>query len=304
MDETVKEILKLKEERNAIILSHNYQRPEIQDLADYVGDSLGLARKGAESTAEVIVLCGVSFMAETASILSPDKDVLLPDMEAGCPMANMITAANIRNMRLAHPAAPCVSYVNTSAEVKAESNICCTSANAVEVVNSLEEAEEVLFVPDKYLGQYVQGKTDKKLILWNGFCPTHVKIQPEDILRQQKAHPGAKVLVHPECTPLVTSISDAVLSTGGMLEYAKKSSATDFIIGTDTGIIHQLSKNNPGKNFFPASDQAICPNMKKTTLPKLLSCLKNMDNEVKVAENVRRKAYRAIERMLEIKVKD
>jgi quinolinate synthase len=299
MDEIVKEIKKLKEEKNAIILSHNYQRPEVQDIADYVGDSLGLARKGAESTADVIVLCGVKFMAETVSILSPDRVVLMPDPEAGCPMANMITAANVRNMRLKHPAAPCVAYVNTSAEVKAESNICCTSANAVEVVNSVE-ADEVLFIPDKYLGQYVQAKTDKKLILWNGFCPTHVKIQPEDILREKKAHPEAKVLVHPECTPLVTEIADAVLSTGKMLEYAKNSSAKEFVIGTEAGLLYQLSRQNPDKKFYAATEQAVCPNMKKTTLPKLLSCLKNMENEIKVPQDISRKAARSIERMLEI----
>ena len=299
MDEIIKQIKKLKEDRNAVILSHNYQLPEIQDIADYVGDSLGLARKGAESKADVIVMCGVKFMAETASILSPDRDVLMPDAEAGCPMANMITAANIRNLRMTHPAAPCVAYVNTSAEVKAEANICCTSSNAVEVVNSIE-AEEILFVPDKYLGQYVQGKTDKKLILWNGFCPTHVKIQPEDVMRQSKDHPKAKVLVHPECTPMVTSIADAVLSTGGMLEYAQKSQAKEFIIGTETGILHQLSKQNPGKLFYPATSLAVCPNMKKTTLPKLLSCLQNMETEIKVPQDIRRKAARAIERMLEI----
>jgi quinolinate synthase len=299
MDEIVEQIKKLKEERNAIILSHNYQRPEIQDIADYVGDSLGLARKGAESRADVIVLCGVKFMAETASILSPDRDVLMPDADAGCPMANMITAANIRNLRLSHPSAPCVAYVNTSAEVKAEANICCTSANAIEVVNSIE-GEEVLFVPDKYLGQYVQTKTDKKLILWNGFCPTHVKIQPEDILREKKAHPKALVLAHPECTPLVTEIANAVLSTGKMLEYVQKSNANEFIIGTDVGILHQLSKQNPEKFFYPATNQASCPNMKKTTLPKLLSCLQNMENEIKVPQDIRRKAARSIEKMLEI----
>ncbi|MFZ2456090.1 MAG: quinolinate synthase NadA [Candidatus Altiarchaeia archaeon] len=299
MNEIVREILKLKEERNAIILSHNYQRPEIQDVADYLGDSLGLARKGAESTADVIVLCGVKFMAETVSILSPGRKVLMPDLEAGCPMANMITAANVRNLRLTHPSAPCVAYVNTSAEVKAEVDICCTSANAVEVVNSVE-ADEVLFVPDKYLGQYVQAKTDKKLILWNGFCPTHVRIQPEDILRQKKAHPEAKVMVHPECTPYVTASADAVLSTGKMLEYAQKCSSKEFIVGTEVGLIYQLTKQNPEKKFYPASDQAVCPNMKKTTLPKLLSCLKNTENEIKVPQDIRRKAALSIERMLEI----
>jgi quinolinate synthase len=214
-------------------------------------------------------------------------------------MANMITAANIRNLRLMHPAAACVAYVNTSAEVKAEANICCTSSNAVEVVNSVD-AEEILFVPDKYLGEYVKSRTKKNLILWNGYCPTHVKIQPEDILRQKKVHPQAKVLVHPECTPIVTTVADEVLSTGGMLEYVKKSTAKEFIIGTEAGIIHQLLINNPDKKFYPATELAVCPNMKKTTLPKLLSCLQNMETEIKVPEVIRRKAARSIERMMEI----
>ena len=299
MDETIKEINRLKQERNAIILSHNYQRPEVQDIADYVGDSLGLARKGAESTADVIVLCGVRFMAETVCILSPEKCVLMPDPDAGCPMANMITAENVRSLRLMHPGAACVSYVNTSAEVKAEADVCCTSANAVEVVDSVE-TREVLFVPDKYLGQYVQSKTEKSLILWNGFCPTHVKIQAEDIIRERKAHPLAKVMVHPECTPLVTALADVVLSTGKMLEYAAKSSAGEFIVGTEVGIIHALLKQNPGKKFYPASKLAVCPNMKKTTLPDVLSALKNMETRIKVTAETRRKAVRSIERMLEI----
>lgn len=299
MDETIKEINKLRQELNAIILSHNYQRPEVQDIADYVGDSLGLARKGAESTADVIVLCGVKFMAETVCILSPDKCVLMPEPDAGCPMANMITAENVRSLRLMHPGAVCVSYVNTSAEVKAEADVCCTSANALEVVDSVE-SEEVLFVPDKYLGQYVQSKTEKNLILWNGFCPTHVKIQAEDIIRERKAHPLAEVMVHPECTPLVTELADAVLSTGKMLEYAAKSPADEFIVGTEVGIIHALLKQNPGKKFYPASKLAVCPNMKKTTLPGVLLALRNMETQIKVPEETGRKAARSIERMLEI----
>lgn len=299
MDELIKEIERLKKERNAIILSHNYQRPEIQDVADYVGDSLGLARKGAESTADVVVLCGVRFMAETVSILSPDRCVLMPDPGAGCPMANMITAANVRDLRMKNPDAACVAYVNTSAEVKAEVDVCCTSSNAVEVVESVE-SDEVLFVPDKYLGQYVQSKTEKKLILWNGFCPTHVRIQAEDILREKKAHPGAETMVHPECTPQVTALADAVLSTGKMMEYAQKSNAKEYIVGTETGMLYALQKQNPGKRFYPATNLAVCPNMKKTTLSGVLSALKNMETRIDVPQDIRKKAARSIERMLEI----
>jgi len=298
-DNVIKEINRLRKEKNAVILSHNYQRPEIQDIADYVADSLGLSQKAAESSADVIVLCGVRFMAETASILCPDKIVLMPDPDAGCPMANMISAENVRELRGKHPGAACVAYINTTADVKAEIDVCCTSSNAVEVVNSIEE-DEVIFVPDKYLGQYVQSKTEKKLILWNGYCPTHVRIQPEDILAARKEHPKARVMVHPECTPLVTALADAVLSTGNMLKYAEQSPAREFIVGTEVGIIHQLKKQNPKKEFHPATSLSTCPNMKKTTLPKVLSSLQNMEHEVKVTESTARKARRAIQRMLEI----
>jgi quinolinate synthase len=299
-ENVIKEIDRLKKERNAIILSHNYQRPEVQDIADYVADSLGLAQKAAASDADVIVLCGVRFMAETASILCPEKTVLMPDTDAGCPMANMISAENVKELRRMHPGAACVAYVNTNADVKAEIDVCCTSSNAVGVVNSLKE-DEVIFVPDKYLGQFVQSKTDKKLILWNGFCPTHVRIQPEDILREKKAHPLAKVMVHPECTPQVWTLADAVLSTGKMLEYAGESNAKEFIIGTEVGILHQFLKQNPGKKFYPATNLATCPNMKKTTLPKVLDCLKNMEYEVKVPEDIRKRALSSIEKMIAIK---
>ena len=302
MDDIVKEINRLRKERNAVILSHNYQMPEIQDIADYVGDSLGLGFKARDTNAQVIVLCGVKFMAETAKIISPEKTVLMPDPDAGCPMANMITAGNLREMKKHHPDAACVAYVNSSAQVKAEADVCCTSSNAVEVVDSVEK-DEIIFVPDKYLGQYVESRTGRKLVLWNGFCPTHVRIQPEDILREKKAHPGALVMVHPECTPQVTSLADAVLSTGNMLKYAGETDAKEYIIGTEVGIIHQLQKQNPEKRFFPATNLATCPNMKKTTLPKVLASLQKMECEIKVPEEVGKKALRSIERMLEIKVK-
>ena len=300
MEDLTQEINRLRKEKNAVILSHNYQRPEVQEIADYVADSLGLAQKAAKSTADVIVLCGVRFMAETASILSPDRIVLIPDPDAGCPMANMITAEDVRGLRRKHPEAACVAYINSTADVKAEIDVCCTSSNAVEVVNSLDE-DEVIFVPDKYLGQYVESKTDKKLILWNGYCPTHVKIQPEDILTAKKEHPRAMVIVHPECTPQVIKLADAALSTGNMLKYAKENNAREYIIGTEVGIIYQLEKKNPGKRFFPASRLATCPNMKKTTLPKVLSSLENMEHVVVVPEDIRKKALGSIERMLEIR---
>ncbi len=300
MDEIINEIKRMKEERNAVILSHNYQRPEVQDVADYVGDSLGLARMGAESTADVIVLCGVRFMAETVCIMSPDRTVLMPDPDAGCPMANMITAQNVLDLRMKHPDAACVAYVNTSAEVKAVVDVCCTSSNALEVVDSVE-TDEVLFIPDKYLGQYVQSKTEKELILWNGFCPTHVKIQPEDILREKKAHPGAKTMVHPECTPQVTALANVVLSTGKMLEYAQKNNAKEFIVGTETGMLYTLQKQNPCKRFYPATSLAVCPNMKKTTLFSVLSALENMETRIVVPPGIGKKAASSIERMLQIR---
>jgi len=300
MEEIIKEINKLRKEKNAVILSHNYQRPAVQDIADYVADSLGLSQKAADSTADVIVLCGVKFMAETASILSPDKTILIPDPGAGCPMANMITAKDVRELRKKHPDAACVAYINTNADIKAEIDVCCTSSNAVEVVNSLD-SKEVIFVPDKYLGQYVAARTDKKLILWNGFCPTHVRIQPEDIERERKEHPDAKVMVHPECTPQVTALADAVLSTGKMLEYARKTDAKEFIVGTEVGIIHQLQKQNPGTRFYPATKLSTCPNMKKTTLSKVLSSLQNMEYEIIVPEKIRKKAVLSIQRMLEVR---
>jgi quinolinate synthase len=293
------EIADLKRDRNAIILVHNYQLPEVQDCADYVADSLGLARKAAESDADIIVLCGVKFMAESASILCPNKTVLMPDPDAGCPMANMITPEDVIKLKEEHPGAPVVAYVNTSADVKAEVDVCCTSSNAVKIVEGIN-SKEIIFIPDKYLGSFVAEKTGKNLILWNGFCPTHARIQPEDIMAEKEKHPQAKVLVHPECTPQVIGLADEALSTGGMLEYAKKSNAQEFIIGTEVGILHQLTKQNPGKIFYPASKLAICPNMKKTTLPKVLSCLKNMEYEIKVPELIRTRALRAIERMVEL----
>lgn len=298
--EIVRKIEKLKAERKAVILVHNYQLPEVQDIADYIGDSLGLSQQAAKTDAEVIVFCGVHFMAETASILCPDKKVIMPDITAGCPMAEMITAEELIEEKSAHPGATVVAYVNTTAAVKAETDIGCTSANAVKVVKSVPTSEETIFVPDKYLGAYVTSQTGREMILWNGFCPTHVRIIPENVIKQKEVYPEAKVIVHPECTPEVTALADAVLSTSGICKYARETDADEFIIGTEVGILYRLQKENPGKKFYPASKAAICPNMKKTTLEKVLWSLEDLTEEVKVPEAVRLKAIKPIERMLDI----
>jgi len=297
--ELAEEILRLRHQRGAIILAHNYQRGEVQDLADFVGDSLELSQNASKTDAEVIVFCGVHFMAETASILCPDKKVLLPDINAGCPMANMITAESLVLKKKEVPDAAVVCYINSSADVKAESDVCCTSANAVKVIESLD-ANKVLFVPDQYLGHYISTKSDKKMILWPGYCPTHVKIQAEDIINLKSEHPDAKVIVHPECRPEVIALADEVLSTGGMCRFAKQTDAKVIIVGTEVGIIHRLSKENPDKKFIAASQKAVCPNMKKITPEKVLWALQDMAPEVRVAEEIRVRAKRAVDRMLEI----
>jgi quinolinate synthase len=297
--ELIKKILSLKQRRKAVILVHNYQLGEVQDIADFVGDSLGLSQNAAQTDAEVIVFCGVHFMAETASILCPDKTVLLPDMDAGCPMADMVTAERLRQRKKELPGATVVCYVNTSAEVKAESDICCTSANAVKVVESLD-AKEILFVPDQYLGHYISTKTDKKIILWPGFCPPHIRILPQDITRMRQEYPQAKVMVHPECKPEVIALADEVLSTGGMCRFAQQTEANEIIVGTEVGIIHRLRKENPGKKFIPLSEQVICPHMKLITIEKILWSLEEMTPEVKVPEEIRLKAKAAVDKMLEI----
>jgi len=293
-------IKELKKRHNAVILAHNYQLPEVQEVADFRGDSLELSRVAAKTDAKVIVFCGVYFMAETASILSPDKLVIVPDGNAGCPMANMLSAQELRKLKEAHPQAVVVGYVNTSAEVKAELDYCCTSTNAVAVVNALKGKEEIIFVPDKYLADYVSKQTGRQLITWNGFCPTHIKILPEDIRREKKFHPFAKVIVHPECLPQVAAMADAVLSTSQMAKFAKETEAKEMIIGTEVGIIYRLKKDNPGKEFYPASERAICPNMKRTTQDKILWALEELKEEVKVPDDIRQRAKKAIDRMLEI----
>ena len=295
----IEKILRLKKQRKAIILVHNYQRGEVQDIADFVGDSLELSQKAAETAAEVIVFCGVHFMAETASILCPDRVVLLPDMHAGCPMADMVTAESLKRRKGELPKATVITYINSSAEVKAESDICCTSANAVNVVESAE-SDEILFVPDQYLGHYVATKTNKKMHLWPGYCPTHARIQPEDITRLKKEYPQAKAMVHPECRPEVIALADEVLSTGGMCRFARETEAEEIIVGTEMGIIYRLKKENPGEKFIPISEQAICPDMKLITLEKVLWSLKEMAFEVKVPEAVRLRAKAAVDRMLKV----
>jgi len=239
-------------------------------------------------------------MAETASILCPDKIVLMPDINAGCPMADMITARDLRALRKEHPKAKVLSYVNTSAEVKAESDICCTSTNAVKVAESLKDVEEIIFAPDKYLSHYVSTKVNRNFIAWNGYCPPHIKILPEYIVEQKKAHPKAEVVVHPECTPAVIQLADKALSTEAMCEYAKVSGSSEIIVGTEIGLLYRLQRENPEKKFYPASEQAICPTMKLTTLEKLLWSLEDMKHEIKVPEEVRLKAKKAVDRMLEI----
>jgi quinolinate synthase len=299
-EKLLEKIRQLKDKRNAVILAHNYQPGEVQDIADFCGDSLGLSIKAAETDADVIVFCGVLFMAETAAILSPKKTVLLPDKFAGCPLADMITAKQLRNLKQQHPGALVVCYVNSSAEVKAESDYCCTSANAVEVVNSLPPDTQIIFVPDQHLGRFVVERTKRDLILWPGYCRTHMMITIEDIKKAKTKYPDAVVMVHPECTEPVKEISDQILSTGQMLKYAKNSPAKQFIVGTELGIIHTLKKQNSDKEFVAATERAICPNMKLITLEKIVWALEDMKYKITVPQNIRIKAKKALDRMVEI----
>lgn len=299
----VEEITALKKERNAVILAHNYQIAGIQDVADFTGDSLRLAQEAKKTTAGVILFCGVHFMAETASILCPDKKVLVPDLAAGCSLADMIRPEDVRQWKEKHPDGIVVCYVNTSAAVKAECDYCCTSSNAEKVVASIPADKEILFVPDFFLGTYVKEKTGRKnMELWRGYCPTHMLIQSRDIEKLRAAHPGAEFIMHPECGCLTKSmhLADKILSTEGMVRYAKESPAKEFIVATETGILHRLQKDNPGKTFIPASPQAVCSYMKMNTLEKIVSALENLEYEVKVPAALAEKAYKPIERMLAI----
>lgn len=296
----IAEVRRLAAERDAVILAHNYQRPEVQDAADFVGDSLGLARQAAATEASVIVFAGVRFMAETAKILSPGKTVLMPEATAGCPMADMITAEQAEAFKAADPGAPLVTYVNSSAEVKAVSDVCCTSANAPEVVRSLG-AKRVLFAPDRNLAAWVASQVpDVEVVAWDGFCPTHDGVTAEAVLAEKREHPEAEVLVHPECRPEVMALADAVLSTSGMLRHAAASEAQEFIVVTEEGLLHGLEKAAPGKRFWGLCPPMLCPDMKLTTLQKLRDCLRDMTGAVEVPEGIRVRAARAVERMVAI----
>jgi quinolinate synthase len=295
-----KKIEKLKKKRNAVIIAHNYQRDEIQEIADIGGDSLALSQAAVRTDADVIIFCGVQFMAESAAILNPDKIVLLPVMEAGCPLADMITPAKLRVRKKEYQGAAVVCYVNSSAEVKAESDISCTSSNAVQVVRALKE-KDIIFVPDKNLGRYVQTQVpDKNIILWDGFCPTHIRVQEEDIVKAQKAHPMAEVIAHPECSPEVLVLADHICSTGGMFKYIKASAAKEFIISTESGMLYKLNKENPGKIFYLPTPHLVCANMKLITLGWVANSLENMVYEIKVSDEVRQKAKKTLDRMLAV----
>jgi quinolinate synthase len=295
----IEKIKKLKEDRDAIILAHNYQLPEIQDIADFVGDSLELSRIAKNAKEKIIVFCGVHFMAETASILAPEKKVLLPDINSGCPLANMISPDDVKRLKREFPNAKVVAYINTSAEVKAESDYCCTSANAISVVEKVP-SDEIIFIPDRNLGYYVSKHTNKKIYIWNGFCPTHQRILPQDIEKLKSKYPNAKVVVHPECRREVLDLADKIASTSGIIEFVKEDEGNEYIIGTEMGILHRLRKEVPEKIFYPASYLSVCPNMKKNTLEKVLWALEELNPEVKVPEPIRTRALKAIENMLNL----
>ncbi len=290
----------LRAERHAVIFAHNYQRGEVQDIADLVGDSLELARRAVETDAEVIVLCGVHFMAETAAILNPGKTVVIPDRNAGCPMACMVSPKGLKGYLDGHPKAFVVSYVNTTAEVKAMSDVCCTSANAAAVVRSVPDDREIVFLPDRNLGHYVAKTTGRKMTLWPGYCPTHARILPEFIEDARREHPEAELCVHPECAPAVCETADFVGSTSQILRHCVESDKGSFIIGTEIGILHTLAKRAPGKVFHPATPIADCPNMKLITLEKVFWALRDLEDRVVVPEDIAGRARGALERMVEI----
>ena len=294
------EIRFLKRKHDALILAHNYTRPEVQELADFVGDSLELARKAAECHAPVIVFCGVRFMAETAKILSPESIVLHPEPHAGCPMADMASPEEVAEYRKAHPDALVVAYVNTTAATKTEVDVCCTSGNAEKLVSQLPDDREILFLPDANLGANLNGKLKREMALWPGFCPTHNKILPEHIMAAKSKHPGAVVLVHPESTPAVVALADHAFSTGRMLKFVRESEKMEFIIGTECGIIHRMQKENPDKKFYPLEPAVLCPNMKKITPENVLFALRDLSPRIEIDEAVRRRAKAPIDKMLEV----
>jgi quinolinate synthase len=298
----LKDILKLKKERQAVILAHNYQLGELQDLADFTGDSLGLTQQAAKTDAKVIVFCGVHFMAETAAIMNPDKIVLIPDKEAGCSLASMISGESLRRWKAEHPGAVVVSYINCTADVKAESDYICTSTNALKIVEAIPQDREILFAPDQFLGAFVQQKTGRKMHLWPGYCHVHNRIDTDKIKSLKAEHPAAKFVMHPECGCLTSCmpLADKVLSTEGILKHCRDSGDQQFIVGTEVGILHRLQKESPKKVFFPAAEEASCEFMKMNTLEKVLFSLEDLEYRVTVPEEIARKGRRAIERMLEI----
>ena len=296
MKAKIKQLLK---KRNAIMLAHNYQPPEIQDLADLCGDSLELSIKASKTDAEVILFCGVHFMAETASILSPEKTVLLPRKDAGCPMADMITPEALQQMLDKLPPIPVVTYVNSPASVKALTTICCTSANVIQVVNSLD-SDIVLMAPDRNLAQYTAANTSKNIHIWNGYCPIHDRLTPQDVMAAKSAHPEATFMAHPECRLDVLELADVIVSTSGMIRHASESNNNTFIVGTEVGLLHPLKRANPGKTFYPASEKMICDDMKKITLEDVVRTLENMEGEVNVPEDIRVKAFKAVDRMVSL----
>lgn len=293
-------IEELKKKHNAIIIAHNYQIGEVQDVADFVGDSLELSQKAAQIESDIIVFCGVHFMAETAAILSPQKTVLLPEKDAGCPMADMITASDMREWKKRYPGRNAVCYVNTTAEVKAECDICCTSSNAVEVVESLD-GDEILFAPDKNLAAYVARHTDKKIIPWDGYCYVHNNIHVKDIEEKRRLYPEAEIWVHPECRPEVIDIADEVFSTGKMVKEAKETEKKQIVLGTEAGMTYRLKSENPDKEFFPAKDLAFCFNMKKIDLNKVLTSLEDLKYIVEVPPEISQRALGSIKKMIQIK---
>ena len=299
-EEIVKRIFELKEKRKAVIVAHNYQVDDVQEIADIVGDSFALSKYCADNKADVVVFCGVHFMAESAKILSPEKTILLPETDAGCPMADMVTAEALREFKKLHPGAAVVCYINSSAEVKAECDICCTSSNALQVINSVKE-KDIIFVPDKNLGNYISKMVPhKNIILWEGFCITHHKIKPDQVKKIKELHPDALLLIHPECRPEVVELGDFVGSTKQIIDYASASSHTKFIIGTEMGVLYSLKKNNPAKTFYMMSPGMICPNMKRTSLESIYNSLNEMKYKIELDEEVRIKAKNCLDRMLKV----
>lgn len=295
----LKKIQDLKSKNNAVILVHNYQLPEVQDIADFLGDSLDLAKKAQNTNAETIIFCGVDFMAESAKILNPDKNVIIPDITAQCPMANMVNISNLKKLKKEHPDSEVVAYINTTAETKMYSDICCTSANGVKVVKSLY-SKKIIFIPDQNLGAYIQKQVnDKEIIIWPGMCLTHHKIRKKDILNLKKEHPKAEILVHPECKPEVIDIASYALSTNGMVNHVKESDTTEFIIGTEKELCYRLKKENPKKEFYPIK-YSICPNMKKTNLNKVLKSLETLEPKIKLSDQIMQNAKKPLQRMMDI----